>query len=279
MHHKKYPFVKHLVSCNQPICLMGPAGTGKTTMCKQVAQDLGLEFSAIPITKQTSKGDFLGFISISGEYIPSQFRKAVEFGHLFLLDEIDAADPNTILLLNSLENGYVGFPDKVVQVHENFRLVATANPSSEHASYTGRSKLDYSTLDRFLPIQIDRDDDLETALTSQDTVDTVNVIREFLTQRGGSIQATMRDTIRIHKLIENNITEEDPFEVVIFVKEPELVAPYREHMKQAEELIKQKRIEAERKAKEAEEKRIYEAKSQAEVSTYSEYVDKIKKGK
>ena len=42
--HQKFDTIKKIVKLNQPIYLFGPAGTGKNVICKQVADDLGIEF-------------------------------------------------------------------------------------------------------------------------------------------------------------------------------------------------------------------------------------------
>ena len=82
-------------------------------------------------------------------------RDAVENGKIFILDEIDACNPNTLLALNSLKNKRFQFPDKIVDIHKDFRLIATANTLEYSDVYNGRSKLDKATLTRFKIVQCD----------------------------------------------------------------------------------------------------------------------------
>lgn len=205
MVHYKQNEVKKLVEANINVLLEGPAGSGKSTILKNVANMLELDFYTVTMTKQTTLNALLGFLSINGTYIPSQLRQAVEFGGLLLLDEIDAGDPNVLLCLNSLENGYLGFPDKVVQAHEDFRLCAASNPSNEHQKYTGRSKLDAATLDRFDIIYIDRDDKLEALLTSEVTAVEMSLMRKVLANNNISKTLSMRDAIRYEKRKKANL--------------------------------------------------------------------------
>ena len=207
MHHSRYSYIRTIVESGMPVLLEGEAGSGKSTLARQLASDLGLTFHSMSCTKQMSVSALLGFISINGVYIPTQLRTAFENGGLFLLDEIDAADPNVLLCLNTIENGFISFPDGIVQMHPQFRLIATANPAGEHSTYTGRSKLDFSTLNRYFRIHLDRDPNLELSLTSPEVVRNVEYIRTLFRENGITKPITMRDTIRMHKLSQLGITD------------------------------------------------------------------------
>jgi MoxR-like ATPase len=207
MHHSKYSYVKKVVSSGMPVLLSGVAGSGKSTMAMQIAEDLDLPFSSVSCTKQMSVNALLGFISINGVYIPTQFRDAFQNGKIFLLDEIDAADPNVLLCLNTIENGFISFPDGIIKMHPDFRLIATSNPADAHATYTGRSKLDFSTIDRYFHITLDRDPELELSLTSPEIVEHADIARSILSSHGVTSTVTMRDAIRMHKLSQLDISD------------------------------------------------------------------------
>lgn len=220
-----------------PIRLTGEAGTGKTTICRQIAEELSLTFYTISCTKQMSVNALIGFISINGVYIPTQLRQAFENGGLFLLDELDAADPNVILVLNTIENGYMAFPDGVVTAHPSFRLVATTNPDSNHSIYTGRSKLDFATIDRYHTIHLDRDPELELYLTSQEVVDEITIARKVLESNSSSRQLTMRDAIRIYRLKALGISEA-PIQDVVFVDDSIM---YKEFTSQYTKVVREQK--------------------------------------
>ena len=177
MHHAKYKEVYTLVDNNLPLLLTGTKGSGKTTMIRQVTEALDFKFYSMSMTRQTTLSHILGFMSVNGLYIRSQLREAVEFGGVMLLDELDASDPNVLLSLNTLENGYISFPDGIVHCHEDFRLCATANPQDEHHHYTGRSILDGATLDRFDIIEIPTDPKLEKKLVGKDVWGHMEIIK------------------------------------------------------------------------------------------------------
>jgi len=219
MHHKKYEFIKTLIDNKIPVMLEGEAGSGKTTMLMQIAKDLGLKFYSITGTQQTSVANLLGFRSVTGTYIGTQLREAYEHGGLFLLDEFDGMNPNTILALNSIENGFLAFPDKVLEAHPNFIMCATVNPANQHAAFTGRSKQDAAAMDRFMDVNINRDSDLELELTSKISVAFAEKMRQLLKDNGVVTRViTMRDTMRLHRLQElqkKGLIKENPLDTLV----------------------------------------------------------------
>lgn len=219
MKHNKYEFIKTLIDNKLPVMLEGEPGSGKTTIFMNIAKDLGLKFFSITGTQQTSVANLLGFQSVTGTYVSTQLREAYEFGGLFLMDEYDGFSPNTILALNSIENGFLAFADKVVYPHKDFVICSTVNPANQHAAFTGRSKQDAAALDRFLKVPLERDDALELRLTSEVAVAYANKMRTLLVDHGVVTRTiTMRDTLRLHKLQElsvKGLITENPLDTLI----------------------------------------------------------------
>lgn len=199
MRHNKFQECLTLVKAGIPVLLTGEKGSGKTTLAIQVAKELDLPFYSVSMTRQTTLSYLMGFMNVSGAYVPSLLRRAVEEGGMYLLDEMDAGDPNVLLSLNTIENGFVSFPDKIVELHPNFRLMGSSNPAHLHAHYTGRAKLDAATLDRFDEIVIPRDEELEKSLVDSDTYANMTALREALTETNSGIVLSMRDSLRFQK--------------------------------------------------------------------------------
>lgn len=167
--HQAFPELMSSMSTGIPTMMVGPAGSGKTTAAKQVADALGLSFHSISVGMQTSKVDFLGYMSGHGVYVPTEFRRAYEEGGVFLTDEIDAGNPNVLIVLNSaITQPYAPFPDGMVPKHPNFLFVATANTYGMGASrqYVGRNQIDAATLDRFITVDWPIDEAMEKAIVS-----------------------------------------------------------------------------------------------------------------
>lgn len=161
--HNLVPELLMNISAGVPTCLVGPAGSGKTTACQQVADSLGLEFYFSGAVTQEHK--LLGYMDANKQYHRTPYREAFENGGLFLLDEVDGSSPNAIMgpLHAAAANGLCDFPDGIVKAHPDFILVAAANTFGTGANrqYVGRNQLDAATLDRFAFIEWGYDEALE----------------------------------------------------------------------------------------------------------------------
>ena len=113
--HEAFPKLVEYASIGLNVFMRGPAGSGKTSAGAALAQALGRPFSVVPLGPQTSKSDLMGYMNGAGNYVPSLLRTGYETGHVVLLDEIDAANPAVLTIINGLlANGHGGFPDKMV---------------------------------------------------------------------------------------------------------------------------------------------------------------------
>lgn len=167
--HKILPDVVMAVVAGTHPFLVGPAGSGKTTLASQVCQVLKRKFYAE--NRVTSEYKLLGYMDATGKYVRTQFREAYEHGGGFLLDEVDASDPDVLTTFNSaLANGMCPFPDKLVKAHKDFFAIAAGNTFGRGADrqYVGRNQLDAATLDRFVVLEVDYDEVAELAWASND---------------------------------------------------------------------------------------------------------------
>jgi hypothetical protein len=85
---------------------------------------------------------------------------------VFLLDEVDAASPAVLVVINALlANERASFPDAVVEKHADFVLIAGANTIGLGADrqYVGRQQIDAATLDRFVLLDWPYDPRIEAA--------------------------------------------------------------------------------------------------------------------
>ena len=176
--HPVFEEVLQLAQARKHIFLPGPAGCGKSHLAGQVAEALGLKFGFISCSAGMSESQLLGRMVPAGEggkfvFLGTQFLDCYENGGVFLFDEIDAADANVLLVVNSaLANGQLSVPSRhdnpVAKRHPDFVCIAAANTFGRGADrqYVGRSELDESTLDRFRigTVPMDYDESLERQL-------------------------------------------------------------------------------------------------------------------
>lgn len=177
--HHKEGVVRTALMCGN-VALVGPAGSGKTTMARNVARDLGLDFYFTGAVLSEHK--LTGFINAMGQVVRTPFRDAFEKGGLFLFDEVDASAPAAILTLNAaLSNRQMDFPDACVDAHRDFKVIAASNTfwTGADRTYVGRNQLDGATLDRFIMIGVDYDETMERELAGHDEwVDFVQKVRK-----------------------------------------------------------------------------------------------------
>lgn len=215
--HRRFADAAKLTSIDGAgLYLWGPAGTGKTSAAKQIAKALGLRFFFS--SRLLEHYALAGFRTANGETVRTEFREAFEHGGLFLLDELDRSDPNAVLWLNAvLANGVCAFPDKTVQQHKDFRIIATGNTQMNGASamYNGAAKQDASVADRFRFLHWPIDEALEEAAYyangAQDSawLDRVRRIRAVVERRKiQSYDVTPRAVFDGLKLLLHGMSEE-----------------------------------------------------------------------
>lgn len=166
--HPKLATIVSALDAGEHVLMVGPAGTGKSTIADQAAEALGLEFYALSLSPQTPTSQLVGYMQATGDYVSTLFRKAFEQGGLFHFDEFDNGHPSILATVNAaLANGSMAFPDGMVKRHQDFRCVASANTYGRGADrmYVGRQALDQATLDRFSVVDVHVDESLEMTLS------------------------------------------------------------------------------------------------------------------
>ena len=167
--HAVFADVLAALSVRENVYLVGPAGSGKTTIAAQAAESLELPFystGAVGMAYQLQ-----GFINAEGKYMETDLYRAYTGGGVFLFDEIDASSAQALLAFNAIAaNDLAAFPCGTVKRHPDFVIVAAANTfgAGADAQYVGRSQLDAATLDRFSFVPMDYDEKLELAISSND---------------------------------------------------------------------------------------------------------------
>lgn len=174
--HPAYPVILGMAAACGKVFLSGPAGSGKSTIGELVAKDLGRPFGFISVTAGMAEGHLGGRLLFDGSFVGTSFLDCYEKGGVFLLDEVDAADPNCLLFINSaLANGHCSVPNRkdanIATKHEDFVLIAAANTwgSGSDYRYVGRAALDAAFLDRFvgLKVHVGYDEVLEQAFARE----------------------------------------------------------------------------------------------------------------
>ncbi len=168
--HELFGYALLLAEERQPIMFVGPAGSGKSHVAKQLAGYLELPYGETPMSPGATRGDLLGRHTIGG-FITSEFCELYSGGGVFNFEEIDASDPSMLIVLNNAlaqSELYNSSNGEKYDRHTDFIAVSTANTFGLGANrdYTARERLDAATIDRwrmgriFVPI----DEKVETEI-------------------------------------------------------------------------------------------------------------------
>ena len=219
--HEKFEDILKLVSLRMNAMLVGPAGAGKTHCCSEVAKALSLDFAFISVGAQTTKTDIMGYMDAKGRYIGTAYTRLVENGGVFLMDEIDASNPNILTIINAtLSNGVMALPNgKTVKKHKDFVFICAANTYGKGADrrYVGRNALDAATLDRFIVIDFNYDEALEDSLCgNKEWLKKVRKIRAKAEELKLDIVVSPRASMNGEALLANGFSEEDTLNMVVF---------------------------------------------------------------
>lgn len=218
--HKDFKKILQVISAQVNLALVGPAGSGKTTAVRNVAEALSLPFYSKSVSAQTGTHEFFGYQDANGKYVRTLFREAYENGGVFLLDEFDAGNPNVLASMNqATANGECAFADGMVKKHNDFVIVMAGNTFGHGATseYVGRNSIDKATLDRFAFMYFDYDETFELALaTNKEWCKEVQSIRAKVASKKVRTIVSPRATFDGAKLLSAGLDIKTVKEMLIF---------------------------------------------------------------
>jgi len=128
------------------VLLEGPPGIAKTLMAGSIARALGVKFTRVQFTPDTSPEEVTGKM-VRNRLAEEVFLEGAAFTNLLLADEINRTPPRTqAALLEAMQERHVTVGGRTRWLPTPFMVVATQNPFEQHGIYP----LPESQLDRFL---------------------------------------------------------------------------------------------------------------------------------
>lgn len=193
--------------------LFGPAGSGKSTLCKQIADHLGLPFYSVSSLQQ--KYELEGYTDAMGELVQTVFYKAAKEGGIFLFDEASTTSAEVQVAFNSmLANLWYNFPKVgMLTAHPDFHIIAADNTAGwgGDKKYHARFELDASTLDRYTPVAIDYTDkqDMMMARDDKELVAFIKDVRKALDAADLTYTASPRASKAIKAFQEMGLSDKE----------------------------------------------------------------------
>lgn len=227
LYHAKFQSL--LRNCQKKIWtyLYGPPGSGKTEAAKQVATALELDFEMISLTQSTFDSRLVGYQTPDGKYVETGFYRMFTNGGVFLIDEIDNSNGNTLTVLNTaLANQKFSFPCGMRVMHKDFVCMATGNTTGYggSAAHQDRSVLDAATRNRFFFLEWSYDWKLVRKITNsintnqkvQNWVDWVEMVSMYCSENYPELMVTPRAAISGAKMLHTDATIEELMHGLVF---------------------------------------------------------------
>jgi cobaltochelatase CobS len=220
LQHSQFPMLLQFITAGFPVWIPGPAGSGKTTAIRNACKHLDATLYMPPEGPIENKYGMIGYCDATGRFNETTLYRATCEARdnptkliIYFIDECDAGYANALVVLNAvMENGYCTFANgERVEFGANLQFIAAANTYGNGATheYVGRNKLDAATLDRFVTLAWDYDDNLERSIAGNDAwVNTVQAIRAKVRELGIKQVVSPRASIRGAKLLAMGISRD-----------------------------------------------------------------------
>jgi nitric oxide reductase NorQ protein len=212
------------------VLIIGPKGTGKTTLVREFAEKKGIKLQSINFSLRTRESHLVGAKTLENGEIGFEegiLVKSMKEGNMLYLDEINSAEADVLLRLDEAlddrrqivlkESG-----GEVIKAKKGWFVVATINP----LSHVGTKELPPQLLSRF-PIRIRLDyppEDIEFQIVKQYSsshekeilqgIKLANILRQAAAVEELYYSPSLRETIAFAKILDSGMKPRLAAEIV-----------------------------------------------------------------
>jgi len=217
------------------VLVIGPKGTGKTTLVRKFAETLNKPLYTINFSLRTKESHLIGMQTLENgttRFAMGIIPKSMQEGAILYLDELNAAEPDVLLRLDEALDDRrelnIKEAGEVVRVkaHPDWFVIATINP----LSHAGTKELPPQLLSRF-PVRIYLDyppDTIELKIVSLHVgglsgseayavklaIGLANKLRELAKVEELYYSPSIRETIAFAKLVKSGVNPKTAAEIV-----------------------------------------------------------------
>src|ERR671933_2204213 len=184
--------------------IIGPKGTGKTTLVRKFASKLKRELYSVNFSLRTRESHLIGSKTLDKgdvSFVEGILVKSMRDGSLLYLDELNAAEPDVLLRLDEALDDRKQLVLKeaegqTINASDNWFVIATINP----LSHVGTKELPPQLLSRF-PVRLRLDyppEDIELEIIKQHTTfdnSKINDIKDAI-----KLAKSLRDAAAVEEL-------------------------------------------------------------------------------
>lgn len=213
------------------VLIIGPKGTGKTSLVRQFAQNAGAALDSLNFSLRTRESHLVGTNTMNDGTVgfsEGLLIKSMKRGSMLYLDEVNAAEADVLLRLDEAldDRRQIVLKESsgdTIQAANSWFVIAAINP----LSHSGTKELPPQLLSRF-PVRIrldyppeDTECDIIRRHTSHGSADTIlqgvrlaNTLREAAAVEELFYSPSIRETIAYAKLLEQNVSPREAAGIV-----------------------------------------------------------------
>ena len=213
------------------VIIIGPKGTGKTSLVRDFAQSKGAKLESINFSLRTRESHLVGTKTLTNGTVSFEegiLIKSMKDGSMLYLDEINSAEADVLLRLDEAldDRRQIGLKESSgerIQAKEGWFVIATINP----LTHSGTKELPPQILSRF-PVRIsleyppenieleivkkyvskDRDEELAQGIKLANTLRQAAAVEELF------YSPSLRETIAFGKLLDKGMKAKEAATIV-----------------------------------------------------------------